>query len=122
MGSKRGDSTGGERPEVVFAVYRPHPGKGRELEALVAQHVPTLRQLELVTDRAPIVVRAEDGTVVEVFEWRSNAAARRAHELPAVARIWEAMELVADFATLGSLAEAKHTFPHFDPVESAVRP
>ncbi|MBI3722771.1 hypothetical protein HY251_02285 [bacterium] len=103
-------------PEVVFAIYRPHAGKAKELEAIVARHMPTLREMELVTERPSILVRSEDGTLIEVFEWCSNDAAQKAHEVPAVAKIWEAMGKVSDFATLGSLAEAKEHFPHFTPV------
>ncbi|MCO5165235.1 MAG: hypothetical protein M9894_02550 [Planctomycetes bacterium] len=100
-------------PEMVIALYRPHPGKERELDALVAQHVPALREAELITDRGVLRGRAKDGTVVEVFEWVSADAAERAHELPSVARVWEAMAQVADFVSLGDLPEAGQRFPHF---------
>ncbi|MEZ0228233.1 MAG: hypothetical protein ACAI25_06385 [Planctomycetota bacterium] len=105
------------KPEIVFAAYRPKKGKEKELEALVSKHTPTLLDLELVTDRKPIVCRAKDGTVIEVFEWRSMDAARKAHELPAVAAIWEAMAVVADFAKLDSLDESHGEFPHFTPLD-----
>ncbi len=102
--------------EVVFAAYRPRSGKGRELEKLVASHVPTLRKLGLATKREPIIVRAKDGTIVEIFEWVSNKAAHDAHEHPAVARIWEAMGKVADFVPLGALTESKRPFTHYKPM------
>lgn len=101
---------------VVFALYRPHPGKEAELLKLVARHCPTLRKLELITDRAPIVVRAADRTIIEVFEWRSEEIVKRAHEHPEVAAIWEALETVAETTTLASLAEAHEQFSHFEPV------
>ena len=102
--------------EIVFAAYRPKPGKGEALLALVRRHQPALRAAGLVTDRPVVVVRAEDGTLIEVFEWTSAEAARRAHDLPEVRAIWGPMEEVAEFATLASLAEAQHPFPHFTPV------
>jgi hypothetical protein len=104
------------KPEVVFALYRPHAGKDAELRRLIAQHLPVLRRLELVTDRPALLVRAKDGTYVEVFEWRSEESARLAHEHPEVASVWEAMGAVADFPALDSLAEAKERFSHFEPV------
>lgn len=116
MASRDGKNAS-KKPEVVFALYRPHAGKSKELEAIVRKHMPTLRELELVTDRPSVLVRAKDGTLIEVFEWRSNAAARKAHELPEVARIWEAMGKVADLPSLDSLEEAKHRFPHFQPID-----
>ena len=104
------------KPEVVFALYRPHAGQDAELRRLIARHLPVLRKLELVTDRPPILVRARDGTYIEVFEWRSEESARLAHEHPEVAKVWEAMGEIADFPALESLAEARERFSHFEPV------
>ena len=103
------------KPEVVFALYRPHPGKDAELRRLIAQHLPVLRRLQLATDRPAILVRAKDGTYIEVFEWRNEESAKLAHEHPEVARVWEAMGQVADFPALDSLEEAKQPFSHFEP-------
>lgn len=102
------------KPEVVIAMYKPHEGKDDELRALIRKHVPTLRRLELITDRPASLLRSRDGTYLEIFEWREVGVV---HEHPEVARIWEAMELVADFVSLSNLAEARRSFPHFTPVE-----
>jgi hypothetical protein len=76
-----------------------------------------LRKLELITDRAPVVARAKDGSIVEVFEWVSEEAAQKAHEHPEIAAVWESMGKVGDVAALSSLAEVQRPFPHFEPVE-----
>jgi hypothetical protein len=102
--------------EVVFALYRPHSGKDGDLRALIAKHVPTLRRLEVITDRPPVLVKSLDGTYVEIFEWRSAESARKAHEHPEVVSIWEAMAQIADFPALENLKEAKGRFQHFEPV------
>jgi hypothetical protein len=104
------------KPEVVLALYRPHPGKDADLQRLIARHLPVLRRLELVTDRPGWLMRAQDGTYIEVFEWRTAESARLAHEHPEVAKVWEAMGEIADFPALESLAEAKERFSHFEPV------
>lgn len=104
------------KPEIVIALYRPHPGKEAELRALIARHVPTLRRLELVTDRPPVLCRAADGTYMEIFEWATAEAADQAHHHPEVAKLWEPMGRIADFATLESLEEVSRPFPHFEPV------
>ncbi|MCY4129301.1 MAG: hypothetical protein OXG15_08685 [Gammaproteobacteria bacterium] len=101
-------------PEIVIAMYKPHEGKDTALRELIRQHVPTLRRLELITDRPTLLVQARNGTYMEIFEWREVG---RAHEHPEVARIWEAMELVADLVSLSSLDEARRSFPHFTPIE-----
>lgn len=105
------------KSRIVFALYRPHAGKGAELLQAVAMHYPVLRKLELITDRAPVVARAKDGSIVEVFEWVSEEAAQKAHEHPEIAAVWESMGKVGDVAALSSLAEVQRPFPHFEPVE-----
>lgn len=103
--------------EVVFAVYRPHPGKEKDLEKLIAAHVPTLRGLELITERPAILVKSKNGAYVEIFEWRNEAAIDKAHEHPAVAKTWEAMGKICDFGNLKDLPESEKPFAHFAPVQ-----
>jgi hypothetical protein len=47
------------KSKIVFALYRPHAGKGAELLQAVAMHYPVLRKLELITDRTPVIARAK---------------------------------------------------------------
>ena len=103
--------------EIVIALYHPHEGKEDQLLMLVKDHVPTLRRLELATDRAAICARAKDGTILEVFEWRTADSARQAHEHPEVAKVWEAMGEVSDMRMLEDLEESGKPFPHFTPVD-----
>jgi hypothetical protein len=107
-------------PEVVFALYRPKPGREAELAAIVDTHVAELRKLGLVTERAPIVARSrKDGTIVEAFEWASAEAIGRAHRDPAVQAIWARFGECADYPTFGQLAEAGDTFAGFEPIAVA---
>lgn len=101
---------------LVIACYRPHPGRGEELYALLREHVPTLRALGLATERAPIVMRAADGTVLEIFEWTSGEAARRAHHMPEVRALWQRFEAVCSWGKPADVAEMATPFAHFAPV------
>jgi hypothetical protein len=101
------------RPEVVIAMYRPKPGKLNELETLVQKHFPILKEYGLTTNRDPYIGRSTDGTILEIFEWSSRNAAEKAHDHPAVAKIWEAMAMICEFGKLEELAEASQRFPHF---------
>jgi hypothetical protein len=103
-------------PQVVFALYRPHDGKDEELRRLIAEHVPTLRRLELITDRPAILVKSRNGTYIEVFEWSTPDASARAHHHPEVAKVWESMGQVCDLPPLDTLEETKARFAHFQPV------
>jgi hypothetical protein len=114
-----GHDHGGNTPIISISLYRPKPGKAKELEALVARHMPTLRELGLVTDRAAILARSEDGTIIEVFEWRSGEAIGKAHQHPKLAQVWEGMGAIAEFPSLASLPEANGRFPNFAPLDLA---
>jgi hypothetical protein len=101
------------KPEVVIAMYRAKPGKMQELEPLVRKHFPVLKEYGLTTEKDPFVGRSADGTILEIFEWANAESAKKAHDHPAVAKIWEAMAAVCDFGKLEQLPEAKNMFPHF---------
>jgi quinol monooxygenase YgiN len=106
--------------EIVFALYRPKPGRAEDLLAIVRGHVAALRELGLVTARAPIAARSrKDGTIIEVFEWASAEAIARAHRDPAVQAIWARFGECADYPSFGQLAEASDVFAGFEPLEIA---
>jgi hypothetical protein len=101
---------------LVIACYRPKPGRDAELLDCVRDHMPALRKAELVTGRQSIVLRAQDGTLLELFEWKSAAAVEAAHTHPIVQAIWGRFFEVSDCVKLKDLAEAAELFPHFEPV------
>ncbi|MBP9707353.1 MAG: hypothetical protein KBD78_06880 [Oligoflexales bacterium] len=104
--------------EVVFAMYRAHTGKEKELEKLIEKHVLVLRELELVTHRPKLTLKSSDSTYIEIIEWVDVDATKKAHEHPAVAKVWEAMATVSDFRKLLDLPEATKAFSHFQVVNS----
>ena len=102
---------------VVIACFRPRPGKDADLLAAVKDHMPTLRSEGLITNREVVVMRAGDGTIIEVFEWRSQESIDRAHENPSVQKLWARFEAACEYVPIGSVAEASHMFSGFEPVQ-----
>lgn len=102
---------------VVIAAYRPKPGKAGELRELMKSHVERLRAEDLVTDRDPIVMEAADGTIIEVFEWRSAEAIEQAHSNPVVQKMWEEYGAVCEYVPVGTVAEASQLFSEFSPLD-----
>jgi quinol monooxygenase YgiN len=102
---------------MVIVVYRPRAGKEAQLLDVLREHVPILRAEGLATDRAPLVLRAKDGSMIEVFEWASAEAVDRAHTNPAVLAMWGRFEEACTYEKLASLPEANDLFAHFDPVD-----
>jgi hypothetical protein len=103
---------------IVIAAYRPKKGQGEALRRLIVDHVPTLRAEGLVTDRAPITMEAQDGTVVEVFEWKSPAAIEAAHGNAAVQKMWGEYSEVCDYVPMGQVPEAAQLFSDFTPIDA----
>ncbi len=63
----------------VIVAYKPKPGKDAELRRAVEKHLRVLRQEGLASEREAYVMAAADGTLLEVFEWRSREAIQQAH-------------------------------------------
>src|SRR6267142_3360204 len=101
---------------IVVVAYRPKPGKETELLKLVRSRVPTLCNEGLVTDRAPIIMRARDGTIIEVSEWKSQEAIEAAHKNPNVLVVWNRFFEVCDCIPLNTLSESAEMFAGFEPV------
>jgi quinol monooxygenase YgiN len=102
---------------MVIAAYRPKPGKAGELLALMKTHVPILRSQSLVADRPSYAMRSADGTILEVFEWKSQHAIDLAHTNPAVLAMWEKYALVCDYVPLNTIQECGDMFAGFEPIE-----
>jgi hypothetical protein len=102
---------------IVIACYRPHHGKEQELLAETRQHVDILRGEGLVTDREPIIGQAPDGTIVEVFEWKSQHAIDQAHENPVVLDMWARYAACCDYVPIAEVPGAADLFSPFLPLE-----
>ena len=109
-------------PRIVIVAYRPKPGKEDVLLAELRDHVHLLRSEGLATDRHPVLMRAKDGAILEIFEWASPAAIEEAHANPRVQAMWSRFAACCDYAPLNSLAEAGDLFAEFEALEIHVDP
>ena len=100
----------------VIVAYRPKPGCEQELLQLVRERIPTLTREDLVTDRASTIMRAQDGTIIEVSEWKSQEAIKAAHQNPNALKMWEKFFALCDCIPLKNLAEAEEMFAGFEPL------
>ncbi|MBL4725714.1 MAG: hypothetical protein JKY83_03380 [Rhizobiaceae bacterium] len=100
---------------VVIVAYRPKKGCADQLLELAKDHAPYLRRLGLVTERPAQILRAQNGVLIEVFEWKNGAMAQ-AHENSDVQSLWEKYALVCDYVPLNKLPEAGDLFAQFQPI------
>ena len=101
---------------VVIVAYRPKAGREEALLEIVRNRVPALRKEDLVTDRVPVILRAKDGTIIEVSEWKSHEAIEEAHKNPRVLAMWDKFFAVCDCVPLKTLPEAESMFAGFEPI------
>ena len=101
---------------IVIVAYRPEAWEREGTLDLVRSRVPTLRKEGFVTDREPIIMRARDGTIIEVSEWKSQEAIEAAHKNPNVLAMWEKFFAICDCVPFRTLAEAEEMFPNFEPL------
>ena len=101
---------------ISVACYKPKPGQEKALLDLVRNHLPPLRAEGLVTDRASIVLRAGDGTLIEIFKWASQEAIAGAHSNPVALDLWKRFEAACTYEIPASLPEFQQMFAHFEPV------
>src|SRR5713101_875752 len=103
----------------VYAIAAHRPKKGREklLREVLTDHLPILRKERLVTDRPPYLMRAADGTFIEVFEWKSAAAIEGAHHNSAVQAMWARFEEACTYESLVNLSESTEMFANFESVD-----
>jgi hypothetical protein len=100
---------------ITMALYQPHKGKEEQLNEILRKHIRTLEEENLITSREPIRAKSANGTIIEIFEWKSEQAKDAAHASSAVMKIWNEMMEVAEIKSLSSLEESKHPFPNFEP-------
>ena len=101
---------------ITFAIYRPKPGKEKQLLQLLEEHLPILKTQNLVTDRKPIVMQAADKSIIEVFEWKSRKAIDEAHTNPEVQKLWGRFGEVCDFDSPKNVAEFSEMFSEFEAI------
>jgi quinol monooxygenase YgiN len=102
-----------ENGVIVISSYKAKPGHEKEFVEALRDHVPTLRRQGLLTDFPSSMMTGEDGAIVEIFEWKSEAASDKAHKDPVVQALWHKMERLAVAIPLADLRESKKSFAHF---------
>lgn len=102
--------------KIVIVAYKAKPGRSEELKTLVREHYDKLALEGLVSERKPVMMIAQDGTIVEVFEWKSSEAIEKAHASPVVGKMWEEFSQVCDYIPLNQLPESKDLFAEFTPL------
>ena len=102
---------------ISIAAIKPKAGRENELLKVIDDRVPLLRRLGMVTDRAPIGMRSNDGVIIHVSEWVDDEAIDRAHSHPEVLALWERFGACSEYVKLDSLSESHDDFATFQSID-----
>lgn len=100
---------------ISMAVYRPKPGRKEGLRALIRERPAIMRRLGYLTDREHLVLKAADGTLIELSEWVSTEAIDRAHGDSEVLAMWARFNEVCDYLAPAAVVGMDAPFPTFVP-------
>lgn len=103
---------------LVIAAYKPFPGMEQKLNELIKAHIQILGNESLVTERRPIIMQAADGTIIEVFGWKSKEAIESAHTnpTPTVLKMWDDFSKVCEYIPINQVPESLNLFSEFSPL------
>ncbi len=101
----------------VIVAYTPKANQEARLLEAVKKHLVVLGAEGLITDKPAYVMRATNGTILEVFEWKSAEAIRQAHQLPSVQALWGEFAAVCDYKKLSDISETQQMFAEFESVD-----
>ncbi|MCE9593038.1 MAG: hypothetical protein K8S98_02495 [Planctomycetes bacterium] len=108
-------------PMAVVAAYKFKSSVGEsEMWALLREHRATIQAEGLGTAREPWVLQSytDPRQLLEIFEWKDEAAGRAAPNNPRVFAVWQKFATLCDAVglSLAKTAEANAPFAHFKPV------
>lgn len=102
---------------IAIVGYKPLPGKVTELLELMKTHWQRLDEENLVSERKSIIVQSTDGTIIEIFGWKSKEAIELAHSNPIVQKMWAEYAAVCEFVPISEIKESSKLFSEFTPID-----
>lgn len=102
--------------KIVIVGYKPLEWKEEKLRELMKTHWSILDGENLVSDRKSIIMQSKDGTIIEVFGWKSEEAMQSAHSNPIVQKMWKEYEKVCEYVPMSNLEESNDLFSQFIPI------
>ncbi len=101
---------------VFLIIYRPHKGKEQELLSTLKSGYAPLLAGGYVTDRPPILMKAKNGNLLMIFEWKEKESREKAQVDPAIQEQWKRVSKLSEFEKPDSLIEFQDVFPEFEAI------
>lgn len=95
-----------------IVAYRAKEGKEKRLLSLIRKHAPLLNSLGGISE-ASFLMKSLDGSIIEVFEWKSMAAKKKAMKSEELWKLWGEIEDVSTKVKLSSVPETREVLSNF---------
>lgn len=103
-----------KQERIVIVAYKAIQGKQETLIDLLKGHVSILRDQGLATDRPQVLMLSKDGSIIEIFEWKSKEAIEQAHFNPVIQTLWEKFAQICEYKPVSEIEETGHLFSEFN--------
>jgi hypothetical protein len=98
---------------IALILYSPRKGRKQELIEMLQHNIPVMRKLGLVTDREQILAGTKDGSIIQIFEWKSQDSQEQAMAHPVVQEMWLKAGNISEFQKPAAVAEFNEVFSMF---------
>jgi hypothetical protein len=97
---------------IGIVAYRAKEGMERKFLSSIRKHAPLLRSLGGISE-ASFLMKSVDRSVIEVFEWQSVAAKRKAMKSEELWKLWGEIEKYGTKVKLSSIPETREIISNF---------
>jgi hypothetical protein len=102
--------------QIALILYSPRKDREQELVEMLQNNIPVMRKLGLITDREQILARTKDGSIIQLFEWKSEESQDQAMAHPVVQEMWLKVGNISEFQKPAAVAEFNEVFSMFETI------
>jgi hypothetical protein len=102
---------------TFIVVYKPYKGRDQELLPAVMASYRDLQKGGYVTTQPPKLMKATNGSIVLIFDWKDENTKNTAQTDPVIQQHWMALSKLCEFEKPMNLTECQQPFSDFESIE-----
>jgi len=102
---------------TFIIVYKPYKGREQELLPAVKASYVDLVKSDYVTRDAPKLMKTTNGSIILIFDWKSEEMINRAQADPIIQNHWMKLAKLCEFEKSANLVEFQQPFSQFEAIE-----
>jgi hypothetical protein len=102
---------------TFIVVYKPYKGREQELVPAIVASYRDLHQRGYVTAQPAKLMKAANGSIVMIFDWKDENMKNNAQADPVIQQHWMALSKLCEFDKPMNLIECQQPFSEFEAIE-----